>query len=260
MIKLSKTLTALLLAVFLVLGTVSQAFAESSYNSYYALIDEAEIFSDADAASIQSDLETVGKQTGWQMIVLTTERGISSDSMETSYDNYFYSDSRLSGDAVMFVIDDASSNRIILAYGEAQRYFTDERMSSLKSALLQYLNSGDMAGASSTFAKGCADIYSSGIPASKSANPLVRSLRFWWAYLLAGLIVFAAFILINRGRYKNMGKSGTYDLRANSELKLLDSQDVFLHKHTTYVTLNSGSGSSGGSSGGSGGTHSSGSF
>ena len=55
------------------------------------------------------------------------------------------------------------------------------------------------------------------------------------------------------------GKSGTYNLKENSSMKLLDSQDQFLHKSTTSTVISSGSSSSG-SSGGSSSHGSSGSF
>ena len=56
---------------------------------------------------------------------------------------------------------------------------------------------------------------------------------------------------MNVGRYKYNGKGGTYNLKENSRINLVDQQDVFLNKHTTYTTINTSSGSSGGSSGGS---------
>ena len=185
--------------------------------------------------------------------------------------NYFESD------CVMFVIDNASGNRIILTHGETESYFSDQRMNEMKSALKPYLQSGDMLNACYTFADKTQEFYDAGIPSNGSYDnhvegtetadqKLKRENKFLyvltkWGWLM-GLIALAAggiFAGVNVGRYKFNGKSGTYNLKENSSMKLLDSQDQFLHKSTTSTVISSGSSSSG-SSGGSSSHGSSGSF
>ena len=71
--------------------------------------------------------------------------------------------------------------------------------------------------------------------------------------VIAGLIGVAAgviFFFVTKSRYKNMGKSGTYDLAANSSANLEDVEDTFVTQHTTVRTIQKSS-SGGGSSGGS---------
>ena len=108
---------------------------------------------------------------------------------------------------VMFVIDNASGNRIILTHGDAEAYFTDQRMSDMKSALKPYLSSGDMLNASYEFADKTQEFYDEGIPSDgthnnhvegtetaddklKRENKLLYVLKKWgW---LMGLIAIAA--------------------------------------------------------------------
>ena len=74
------------------------------------------------------------------------------------------------------------------------------------------------------------------------------------------LIRSVIFFFVNKSRYKNMGKSGTYDLAANSSVDLKEQQDDFVTQHTTVRTIERSSGSSGGSSDGGGSTHGGGDF
>ena len=72
--------------------------------------------------------------------------------------------------------------------------------------------------------------------------------------VIAGLIGVAAgviFFFVTKSRYKNMGKSGTYDLAANSSANLEDVEDTFVTQHTTVRTIQKSNSSGGGSSGGS---------
>jgi hypothetical protein len=72
--------------------------------------------------------------------------------------------------------------------------------------------------------------------------------KYGWIGGIAGVVIAIIFVLVNVGRYKYNGKGGTYDLDKNSQMNLLDSQDVFVSKHTTYTTIQSSNNSSGGSS------------
>jgi uncharacterized membrane protein YgcG len=214
-------------------------------------------------------METAASKTNWQIIVHTDTYGVSADDMTAHYDNYYYSDKTFKTDAVMLVFDTGSGNRIILTYGKAQNYFNNSVLNDVKSAMKPYLDSGDNIGAAKAFvdqmesAKSAGyaedDSNSNSSTTTEKRNPFLTSLSRWWIYLLIALAVFGIFILVNRSRYKNMGKSGTYDLSKNSQLRLTDQQDVIIDRHTTYTTINTSSGSSG-SSGGSSSGHSSGAF
>lgn len=264
MISLQK-ITAAGCAVLVAASAVVTAFA-SDYNSYYALTDDAALFAESEAAGLKAKMEEAGKKTGWQVIIHTDNYGADSDSMSSHYENYYYSQSYYESNATMLVFDTESDNRVILNFGSANNYFNGSVFDDVKSAMKPYLENGDYIGAAEEYVKQVEYAYSSGkveddgASGGKSSNRFLTSLSRWWIYLLIALAVFGLFILINRSRYKNMGKSGTYDLKKNSQLRLLDQQDVIVDRHTTYTTINTGSGSSSGGSSGGGSGHSSGSF
>ena len=276
--RISVKISAAALVLLLLFSSAATAFAATDHNSYYLISDEADLFAGSSFDGLSEKLETVGKHTGWQIAVVTTNDNVGSSQMD-SYYNRVYDNNRsyFESDCVMFVIDNASGNRIILTHGDAEAYFTDQRMSDMKSALKPYLSSGDMLNASYEFADKTQEFYDEGIPSDgthnnhvegtetaddklKRENKLLYVLKKWgW---LMGLIAIAAggiFAGVNVGRYKFNGKSGTYDLDKNSTMKVLDSRDQFLHKSTTSTVISSGS-SSGGGGGGSSSHGSSGSF
>ena len=286
MIRMTSTKTkaavAALLALVLLLGSSLGAFAIGSYgDSNYALVDEANLFTDSEITALCDKLSADGSKTDWQLAVVTTNDNVGSSSMDSYYNSY-YDNSRdvFEADCVMFVIDNASSNRIILTHGGAEAYFTDERLDEMKSALKPYLASGDMVQAVNTFADKSLEFWQQGVPSDghhsnhvegkseeelasereKKNNKFLWTLTHWgWLFALIGVAAGGIFAGVNVGRYKYNGRSGTYNLKENSSMNLLDRQDEFIDRHTTSVVI-SRSSSSGGSSGGGSSHGSSGSF
>ena len=156
----------------------------------------------------------------------------------------------------MLVIDRGSGKRDLLTYGDVRNYFKDSsRYDIIKDAMRPYLSSDDMYGATQQFIEKSLEVYGMG-----KTSALVLSLKkFGWIAGLAGIIIGLLFFVINRSRYKNMGKAGTYDLSANSSVDLHDVQDDFVTQHTTVRTIERQSSSDSGSSH-SGGGNSSGGF
>ena len=282
--KKTKAAVAALLALVLLLGSSFGAFAIGSYgDENYALIDEANIFTDEQMTSLCDKLSAAGSKTDWQLAVVTTNDNVSSSRMDSYYNNYYDNNRNVfEADCVMFVIDNASSNRIILTHGTAESYFTDERLTEMKSALKPSLASGDMVSAVQIFADTSVSFYEQGIPSDghhsnhvegkseeqlasereKKSNKFLWTLTHWgWLFGLIALAGGGIFAGVNVGRYKYNGKSGTYNLKENSSMNLLDKQDEFLGSHTSYTVISSSSSGSGGSSSGGGSSHgSSGSF
>ena len=248
-------------------------FAANSYSQNYALIDEANLFDAAGSEQLCATLEKTGRETGWQVAVVTTTYNISASEMDSYYNNYYDNHREwFTTDSAMLIIDAGSNNRYILTHGVAEAYFTDERMTQIKNEMKPYLNDNDMLGAAKTFAAMNAEFYRGGIPENgghsnhvdgvdpkkaaeeqeKKNNKLGYVLsHYGWIFGLVALAAGGIFAGVNVGRYKYNGKGGTYNLKENSRINLVDQQDVFLNKHTTYTTINTSSGSSGGSSGGS---------
>lgn len=270
--QLSKRFSAVICVVLILTVSVMPVFAQNSYSINYAVTDDSNLFTSEQFSELCTSAEAAGKQAGFQVVVHTDDKGVDSSEMDTYYNKYHDSDSTYQPDGVMLVFDSKSSNRVILTYGEAEKYFDDARIDALKSALKPVLASGDNYEAAKLYVAKVQEYVTAGVsddgtynnvvqtPAEKSNEPkLLQSLKkFGWIGGIAGVVIAIIFVLVNVGRYKYNGKGGTYDLNKNSRMTLLDSQDVFVSKHTTYTTIQSSSDSS--SSGGSSSHGSSGSF
>ena len=77
--------------------------------------------------------------------------------------------------------------------------------------------------------------------------------RYGWIFGIVAVAAGVIFFAVNNHRYKNLGKSGTYDLAANSKVDLNEVQDDFVTQHTSVRVIRTES-SGGGSSGSSGGS------
>lgn len=273
MIKITKRLSVLICSIILVAVSSVTFFAQSTY----VLADDASIFSQQETTTLSEFMQSIGEETGWQIIVHTSNDNISSDNMETYYNNTYYDGQDFEYDSVMLVIDNASNNRIILTHGTAMEYFDDDRMTEIKSRMRPYLSQGDMYNATLEFLNTTEEFYSNGITEDgsydnvtinenyeKQKNPLLYTLSHYGVIIgVVAVIAGGVSVLIVYLRYKDNGKKGTYDLNANSVVNITDSHDEFLNKTVTVRTdpppsSDSGSSSSGGGGGSSHG--SSGSF
>ena len=254
--KVSIRAAALLFALFLISAAVLPVFAEVT--DAYALTDDASVFDAAQTQTLTAQLKEAGEKTGWQFIVHTSNDGIYSDKdLERHYNNY-YDRQGFKYDAIMLVIDRGSNKRDILVYGDVRDYFKDKsRYDVIKNAMRPYLNQDDMFGATQQFIAKAVEVHDMG-----KTSPILLSLKkFGWIAGIAGAVAGLIFFLVNRSRYKNMGKAGTYDLAANSSVDLYEVQDDYVTQHTTVrVIRTESSSSSGGSSSHSGGGNSSGGF
>ena len=246
--KGSLRISAIALAALLVCASLFSVFAAT-----YSIEDGASVFTQEQIDDLAAKLDAAVAKTGWEFIIYASNDGTDSDDMESHYDRY-YAQGGFESNAIMLVIDKASDNRIILSYGEVKDYFAGagERYDEIKSAMKPYLNSGDYYEAAKVFIEKASDVQTMGKP-----NKIVMVLqKFGW---IIGIIAVAAgvvFFFVNRSRYKNLGKSGTYDLAANSDVDLRESEDVFVNQYTTVRTIREDNDSSSPSSDG----HSSGTF
>lgn len=269
MIKFIEKVSAVLCAAVLALGTVTSAFAYGSYT----LCDDAMLFDDSQTQKLENMMHDLGEKTGWEVVVYTNTNYVDADDMEYYYNDY-YDRKSFSDDCVMLVFDTGYDSRIINTYGDAMYYFSDERMDEIKSDMKPYLDSRDWYSATVQFLETTQDYFEQGKPEDgsfsnieinanerKSENPLLYVLsEYWVIFIVISLIAGISSVVFVYLRYKNQGRQGTYDLRANSITNLNEKDDVFLYKNVTVVNEST---RSGGSSGGSnrGSSHgSSGSF
>ena len=81
MIKIKKRLSVLICSIILVAVSSVTFFAHSTY----VLADDASIFSQQETTTLSELMQSIGEETGWQIIVHTSNDNISSDNMETYY-------------------------------------------------------------------------------------------------------------------------------------------------------------------------------
>ena len=254
--KLSLRFSAAAFALLIFCASTLTGFA--SVTTSYALDDTAYVFDEAQTADLEAKMQEASDKTGWQFVVHTSYNGVYKDDMQSYYDRYFKSQD-YQKNAIMLVIDIGSGNRTIQAYGNAESYFANDtsRYDNIKDAMKPYLNSGDMYNATLVFIEKAIAVHDMG----KTVKILLVLQKFGIIIgivaIVAGLLVF----FITKSRYKNTGKSGTYDLAANSSVNLEEAEDQFVTQHTTVRTIKTNS-NSGGSSGGdsSKNGHSSGTF
>ena len=242
--KASVCVCAALLALMLIAASLMTAFADIQSH----MDDTAAVFTNPEQySSIESKLEQSSEKTGWNILVYTINKGVSGDELTRCATDYVKSNG-LTDNALLLIIDKKSNKMRALTQGKVDAYFDKtDRLDDMMDNIKPYKDSGDYSGAAKKFADEAVAVYEMGKPIL-----ILESLKHFG--VIAGLIGVAAgvaFFFFTKSRYKNMGKSGTYDLAANSSANLDDVEDTFVTQHTTVRTIqkdnNSGSGSSGGS-------------
>ena len=243
--QLSKRVSIFLCAAFLVALSVMPAFAAVSRDKYtdtYAIIDDAAYFPKEVFQNLCTRADKVGSETGIQIVIYSNENGVNESDMETYYEDFYNKNKdKLKSDCAMLVFDLGSHSNIILTYGKAKKLLDKGRMEEIKKEIKPDINNGDLSNAANTFMND--------IEKYNSEPKIITSLKkVGWIGGIAGVVIAIIFVLVNVGRYKYNGKGGTYDLNKNSQMNLLDSQDVFVSKQTTYTEIQSSSNDSGGDS------------
>lgn len=264
--KVTARVSAFALAALLVLGSLMMVLAASP-----AVVDDsANIFSADQKSEITSRFDRTGDKTGWQLILYTGTQGVSSGLSDYYNENYV---DRIShdSDAVVLVFDTGSNKGTVISHGSAESYISDQRLSEMGSMLRGYIDKNDYYGGALAFADKLDQFYADGVPQDdsysnvktneKADNKLVYVLsHYGWIIGIAAVIVGVIFFAVNSYRYKNLGKSGTYDLHANSKVELNEVQDDYVTQHTTVRVIRSESSSGGSSGGGGGSSHGGGDF
>lgn len=263
--KTSLRISALSLALLLLLAAVFPVFAVSES----VVDDSANVFTAEQRSELKSRFDRTADKTGWQMIVYTSSQGIGSN-LKDYYNANYYDTHSYDADAVVLVYDVGSNKGTVITHGEAMNYISDQRMSSLGQMLRGYMDEQNYYQGAVAFADRIDQYYSDGIPENdtfdnisyeEKSNKFLYTLKHYgWLFGLLGGAAGLVFFFVNKSRYKNMGRSGTYDLAANSSVDLKEQQDDFVTQHTTVRTIERDNSSSGGGSSGGGSTHGGGDF
>ena len=260
-----KRISAVMVALLMVVCTSIPAFAQSG-----RIIDEAYLLSSDESADIETQLQDASLKTGWDLVIYTNENDVPYYSME-DFCNEYYDDSGFGGNGLMLTVDMASREMYVLTKGEAMQYFSDQRVDEILDDIVYYLSDDEYVSACEAFIDDVTYFYDEGIPQyedyenvyiapedsyeDENSNSLIEFLKDYGITIgIASVVIAVLAVVFVYLRYKNHGKSGTYDLEANSVTNLTQREDIFLHRSVSVTTISSSSGSSsGGSSGGGGG-------
>lgn len=253
MIKYLKIPFITLLTVFVAISSVVMVIATTSDK----FIDEANLVEDSDQIDyLTSELERVSQKIGWDLIIYTNYNGVSESKMEFFCDdlydelNYGYG---VNDTGVMLTIDMSSRQLYMLTRGDAKKYFDDYRNDTTLDNIQSYMKSKDYYNAFKEFISDCEDYYDYGISEDGTYDNLYEGNKetnlvkqYVLPSILLGFGVSIITMVVIAVLYKNNGKSATYDLKANSKVKLVEASDKFVTKMVTHHTRSSSSGHSGG--------------
>lgn len=259
-----KRISAVMVALLMMVCTITPAFALSG-----SLIDEAHLLSSSESDDMKSKLNDASLHTGWDIIIYTNENNVSKYSME-DYCNNYYDNASFGYSGVMLTVDMASREMFVLTKGDAMEYFTDQRVNQILDDIVYYLSDDEYVSACEAFINDVLYFYDEGIPQSgdydnvyiapedsnDKVNPFVRVLKeYGILFGIVSVVVAVLAVVFTFLRYKNHGKSDTYDLEENSVTHLTQREDIFITKSISVTTISSSSGGSSGGGGGGGSSH-----
>lgn len=256
-----KRISAVMVALIMVMCTSVSAFAQGS-----KLIDEAYLLSSSEATDIEAQLENASLQTGWDIVIYTNDNYVSSSDME-DYCNNYYDNSSFGYSGVMLTVDMGSREMFVFTKGDAMEYFTDQRVDEILDDIVYYLSDDEYVSVCEAFINDVLLFYNEGVPEYgdndnvdiapedsydyENVNPFIRVLKEYGIIIgLVSVVVAVLAVVFVYLRYKNHGKSGTYDLEANSTTNLTQREDIFVTKSVSVTTISSGSSGRSGRGGG----------
>lgn len=258
MIKSIKRLTAALFAVCIAACSVFAVSAESTDK----LIDDANLYSASEEATIEANLEEASRITGWDIAIYTNYNGVGEYEIQNYSDNYYINHNygkNYDKRGIFLVVDMGSRKMWITTKGDTMYYVSDERLEDILDDVEFALRDDDYMKAAVSFVEDSVDFYKNGKPekgsftnVEKANNPVWYIIKYYGIIILlvsAGISVGIAFAV--KAHYKNNGRENTYDLASNSKVRLTAVEDTFLTKHVSVTTISSSS-SGGGRSGGGG--------
>jgi len=225
------------------------------------VFDYAGLFSPENAQALEEKIAELKAAWPMDFVVLTiadAEGKISQAYADDFYDeNGFGAGEAYSG--LLVLIDMDNREMTISTCGEMIYYLTDERIESGLDISYPYLTEGDYANAAYTYLGAAEHYLEAGVPSNQytydqDTGRIVRRKSLTPGEIGVSLLIAAAAALIKRratvGRYKLKGTTYAYNAHANSQIALVNENDLYLRSSETRTRVNTGSGGLGGSGGG----------
>lgn len=254
MVKIkNKILLPILLLCSLVL-TIPVMATEPAQTA--GVFDEAYLFTEEETDDILVDLGELQRETGWPVFAFTTYDAEGYTAQK--YAEHAFDEATTSKDGLAFLIDMDNREIVFLHFGEANRYYTDDRVDAILDAAYTYMGDEEYAEAMDTMIEEASYYYDKGIPDGQYNYDVETGKRDYAKKLtlIEILITVAvalgaggAFFGIIVGKYRLHWDSYKYDYHKNSTLNLTERSDRFVNQVVTHRHIERDTSSGGGGGG-----------
>lgn len=225
-----KKLITMLLALLITLSFAVPAFAEAMPR----LVDQADLLTDAQEASLLSKLDSISNRQGMDVVVVTADTLDGKSPM--AYADDFYDYNGYAEDGILLLVSMEDSDWWISTAGYGITAFTDAGIEYLGNRFVPSLSDGDYAGAFEIFADHCDEF----ITQAKTGDPYdthnLPKEPFDFLLNLAvsfviGLVIAAVATAVMKGKLKSVrAQAGASGYVKTGSMNVTHRQDLFLYR------------------------------
>lgn len=236
-----KCLFLLSMSLLLVLST---SLIMSSTKSIY---DEASIFTSDEISQLSQQAKIISDKYNMDVVIVSTDDTAGKSSQ--IYADDFYDKNNIgrnaSKDGVLLLIDLDNREIYISTAGEAITYFSDQRLDSVISQVLEGgMADGNYYQAGLTFINSTKDYLNKGTVTNKPSGPKIKGLKALTPVdgiisLGLGSLASVLFYFKNKSKYKMESPNKFDNFRKNSQVIFNNKQDRFIKTKTIEKTIES---------------------
>lgn len=225
-----KKVLTVLLALLITLSFAVPAFAEAMPR----LVDQADLLTDAQEASLLSKLDSISNRQGMDVVVVTADTLDGKSPM--AYADDFYDYNGYAEDGILLLVSMEDSDWWISTAGYGITAFTDAGIEYLGNRFVPSLSDGDYAGAFEIFADHCDEF----ITQAKTGDPYdthnLPKEPFDFLLNLAvsfviGLVIAAIATAVMKGKLKSVrAQAGASGYVKTGSMNVTHRQDLFLYR------------------------------
>ena len=246
----------MMLVLLLCISAVTPAFAQ---NALPRVVDQADLLTDAEEASLLSKLDTISNKQGMDVVVVTA------DTLEgkspTAYADDFYDYNGYSEDGILLLVSMEDRDWWISTAGYGITAFTDAGIEYVGDQFVPSLSDGNYADAFEIYADTC-DVF---ITQAKTGDPYDTHnlpkepfdfLLNLGVCLVIGLLIGAIVTAVMKSQLKTVrSQSGAANYVKTGSLNVTHRQDLFLYRDVQRTEKPKDSGGSSTHTSSSGNTH-----
>lgn len=225
-----KKVLTVLIALLITLSFTVAVFAETMPR----LVDQADLLTDAQEASLLFKLDTISNQQGMDVVVVTADTLDGKSPM--AYADDFYDYNGYAEDGILLLVSMEDSDWWISTAGYGITAFTDAGIEYLGNRFVPSLSDGDYAGAFEIYADHCDEF----ITQAKSGDPYdthnLPKEPFDFLMNLAicfviGLVIAVIATAVMKGQLKSVrAQAGASSYVKNGSMNVTHRQDLFLYR------------------------------